>query len=667
MSNQVRFESVKNQAVGNRFCVALILFSVAVTSAQQPAGPAPVANGVVVGRVIDAATKEAIPGARVEIAATPSILPQASPRPPTIRALADAQGRFVFRQLLPGSYVLTATTGSNGFDQAGFLITGMGHLIAPYLNGGYGQRRPNGPLQDLKLEQGAVMADAVITLWKGASIDGIVVDEAGEPLVGMIVAAVRRTSDGLITTGPTARTDDRGMYHIGALAPGEYAVVVPQTQVLLPQSALDAAAAAAPGFLLTSQFNATGAPMPGRPGSVAKGVLIGGMISTSFQPPAANSLMTSGAQSRHLYQSTFHPSATTLDQARIVRVGSGDEANGVDVQLTPVVAVAVSGTLLDGGVPVPHFGVRLMPADSGDGSEVLELALSATDAQGRFLFPLVPAGQYRLFAQRHTAMPVGQSPQGTAIYQEPRTLSETPGAWAGGTIAVADKPLEDLALSLRPGFRISGRVIFDGAAAPPARDRLNQFAISAVPARALRRQALPTAIGQIDTSSRVAIPGLSPGRYILKWPDLLPGWTVESVTIDGRDVADAGFEVTDTDIVDLVVTFTDRPASISGVVRTGRSVTDPDASVFLFPADRARWRDANTTTRVVRTVRVDATGAFLFPAVIPGDYLVVAASDSLASDWPDQRLLAQLSQTAAPIRVVPHQSITVPLVTLEVR
>ena len=129
-------------------------------------------------------------------------------------------------------YAISATTGSNGFEQSGFLVTGGGHLVAPYLNGGFGQRRPNGPLQNLTLEQGAVVTDAVIALWKGASIDGTVVDEAGEPLVNMIVAAVKRTSDGVLTTGPTTRTDDRGMYHIVALAPGDYVVVVPQTQVL---------------------------------------------------------------------------------------------------------------------------------------------------------------------------------------------------------------------------------------------------------------------------------------------------------------------------------------------------------------------------------------------------------------------------------------------------
>jgi hypothetical protein len=135
----------------------------------------------------------------------------------------------------------------------------------------------------------------------------------------------------------------------------------------------------------------------------------------------------------------------------------------------------------------------------------------------------------------------------------------------------------------------------------------------------------------------------------------------------GRDVTDAAFEITDSDIADLVVTFTDRPASITGVVRSAAAVADPEVSVFMFPADRARWRDASATSRVVRTVRVDATGSFVFPTVIAGDYYVVAIADGQAYDWPDQKLLARLSAVAASVRVVPHQVMSVSLSTVEVR
>lgn len=628
-------------------------------AAQQAA---PVANGVIIGKVIDAATKAPVAGARVEIGAAPGSLPVGTAPPQGIRALTDTEGRFVFRQLLPGTYAISATTGANGFEQSGFLVTGLGHLIAPYLNGGFGQRRPNGPLQNLRLDQGAVVSDAVIALWKGASIDGTVLDEANDPLVGLIVAAVRRTSDGVLTTGPTTRTDDRGMYHISALAPGDYVVVVPQTQVLLPVSAVEAAFAPAPDPLLGRQFSAAGAPSP-----TQAGIAAGGVLSASTPPVASNALLTPATRVRHMYQSTFHPAAAAFEQARVITVRSGDEAAGVDVRLTPVPASSVSGTLMDGGVPVPHFGVRLLPVDSADGAQVLDVASAATDAEGRFTFPLVPAGQYRLFAQRPTAVPSGTTPQGGVTYAEPRSLAETAGAWSAGTVTVGDRPVEDVILTLRASFKLSGRAVFDGTGSPPARDRLNQFRFSAVPARAPGRIAPPVPISQIDTSGRVLIGGLSPGRYILKWPDLLPGWSVESVTMTGRDQTDVAFEITDSDIADLVVTFTDRPASLTGVVRSAAAVADPEASVFLFPADPVRWRDASTTSRVVRTVRVDATGSFAFPAVVPGDYFVVAVADGQAHDWPDQRLLARLAAVASSVRVVAHQPMSVPLYTVEIR
>ena len=637
--------------------VVFVVFASAAIAAQPPA---PVANGVISGRVIDAATKAPVAGVLVEIGASPSSIAPGSPRPQPVRALSDAQGRFVFRQLLPGSYAISATTGSNGFEQAGYLVTGMGHLIAPYLNGGFGQRRPNGPLQDLKLEQGAVMTDAVIALWKGASIDGRVTDEANEPLVDLIVAAVRRTSDGLLTTGPTARTDDRGMYHISALAPGDYVVVVPQTQVLLPMSAGEAAFAPAPDPLLGRQFSAAGAPSPG-----LAGVAIGNVVSASAPPVVTNVLLTPGTRVRHVYQSAFHPAATALDQAKVITVRSGDEATGVDVQLTPVPAASVSGTLMDGSVAVPHFGVRLLPADTGDGSEVLELASTATDAQGRFTFPMVAAGQYRLFAQRQTGVPTGTTPQGGVTLAEPRTLAETAGAWAEGTVMVGDRPVEDVVLTLRDSYRVTGRVVFDGVAPQPPADRLSQFMVTAVPARAKRRHS-PSVPGGVIEGGQVAIARLSPGRYILKWPDSLPGWSVESVRIGARDVTDAAFEITDTDLIDLVITLTDQPASLAGIVRSAVAA-DSEASVFLFPTDRMRWRDAGSTSRVVRTVRADVSGAFVFPNLIPGEYFVAAVADAHAYDWPDQKLLARLSAVASTVRVLPRQRMSVSLSTMELR
>lgn len=640
------------------FLVFLVCASTVVAARQS----APVANGVILGRVVDAVTKAPLPGVLVDLSPVAGGQAGSSAPQPRLRTLTDAQGRYIFRLLLPGRYVIATTMGSNGFEPSGFLVTGLGHLIAPYLNGGFGQRRPNGPLQDLNLEQGAMVADAVISLWKGASVDGTVVDESNEPLVGLVVAAVRRTSDGVMTTGPTTRTDDRGMYHIGALAPGDYVVVVPQTQVLLPVSALEEAFAPTPDPLLGRKFTAAGAPSP-----TEVGVTVGGVVSATTPPVAANALLAPVGKVRHAYQSTFHPAATALGQAGVVTLRSGEEVNGVDVQLRPVPATPVSGVLMDGGTPVPHFGVRLLPADTGDGADVMDVAFSATDAQGRFTFPLVPAGQYRLVAQRQTAVPAGATPQGGVTYAEPRSVAESAGAWAEGTVTVAESPVDDVILTLRSSIRVGGRALFDGASTPPTRERLNQFTMTAVPTRPARRHVPSPSGSQIDPAGNILITTLAPGRYILKWPETLPGWSVESVTIAGRNVTDAAFELADEDITNLVITFTDQPASISGLVRSALGSLDNEASVFMFPADRTRWRDARSSNRLVRTVRVDANGGFTISNVIPGEYFVVAVSDAQAYDWPDQKLLSRLSGVASTVRATPRQRSAVALATMDIR
>jgi len=64
---------------------------------------------------------------------------------------------------------------------------GLGPQVGPYLNGGYGQRRPGGLLQSLDLAVDEQIDDVVIKLWQGGTIDGRVFDEAGEPLGDVVV------------------------------------------------------------------------------------------------------------------------------------------------------------------------------------------------------------------------------------------------------------------------------------------------------------------------------------------------------------------------------------------------------------------------------------------------------------------------------------------------
>ena len=82
-------------------CLAAALAAASVLSAQQ-AGPAqPAGTGVVLGRVIDAASSAPLAGVIVTL--VPSAGPTGTTPPPIRNILTDQQGRFVFRLVSQGS------------------------------------------------------------------------------------------------------------------------------------------------------------------------------------------------------------------------------------------------------------------------------------------------------------------------------------------------------------------------------------------------------------------------------------------------------------------------------------------------------------------------------------------------------------------------------------
>src|SRR5687767_9531350 len=193
------------------------------TAGAPPGQP----TGMIIGQVVDAATGDPVAEAIVRLT-MPKYLEH--PTTPKGRVIADSEGRFFFTDLPPGEYFLQAAKDG-------------------YAPGTYGQRRAWGQSQLVSLGQGERPTDITLRVWKYGVIAGTVVDEAGEPVVGVAVRALMkdvvagRTRYGNMEVipelVPTATTDDRGIFRLSQLKPGTYVVLVPSTQTTVPAAFLE--------------------------------------------------------------------------------------------------------------------------------------------------------------------------------------------------------------------------------------------------------------------------------------------------------------------------------------------------------------------------------------------------------------------------------------------
>jgi protocatechuate 3,4-dioxygenase beta subunit len=635
--------------------IAALTASVLVSalSAQNPGtsgrGVAP-AKGLIVGRVLDAVSN--VPLASVIVSLAGAQLTS------SIRVLTDAKGQFLFRNVPAGSFTLRATIG--GFGQtSGFSWAGLGPQVGPYLAGGYGQRRPGGLLQPIDVADGEQVADVVITLWQGGSIDGTIRDEAGEPLVDVFVAAARRSSDGRLLNGPSVRTDDRGAYHLGTLVPGDYVIVVPQLQGAMPSATSDALATTTNRPLSAKLANSAAPTFTG--GIAVGGSLIGADLPTNTSGNALSPVPQGDAL--HVYQTTYAPSTTALSAATTVRVSPGEAHSGVDVSMRPVRAVAVSGTLVDDLGPVQNFGVRLFTRGDDTGAIPFDVSFTSTDARGRFTFPLVPAGHYRVVAMRYATTHFG--PDVVLPPPGPPRAADRFGASAQQEITVGDQDVSEIALQLRLGVEASGRVVFRGSGRRPSADVMRRLLVFVSPFEPHSRSFAPRPLSvNPDAKDGFGIQNISPGRYVLTVNDAASA-SLLSVSVGGKPVTERPLVIGTADLDDIVIELTDRPAEVVGTVRSRAGLPDADAGVVLFPTDRRRWPEVRVGARMFRSGRTSRTGAFSLRPVLPGEYFVAAVADDATSEFPEPRFLEALAGVATTVRVGVGEKLNATLTTVD--
>ena len=518
---------------------------------------------------------------------------------PTTRLVGtDDEGRFLFDGLPAGSFTLSVT-------KPGYVQTF------------YGSKHPGrGPGMLIALADGG-REDVTVKILPGAAITGVLTDVAGRPApsVPVIAVALRATP---ATPPASATTDDRGVYRIYGLAPGDYLVsAVPRVVFWRGYPISDIAATTDDEVAWARRVLETGAPGAPPP------------------PPMPRTGPTVA------YAPVYYPG--TPDPAAAVRVvvGTAEERSGIDLSIRAVPMSRVAGTLVDAsGQPVTNASVALYPrrreqpsaADLLVSSGALTLP-RATMSGAAFSIASVAPGDYTLVARTGTPQRGAPPSAGGSL-------------WSVTDLTVDGFDQTNLLLRLLPGVNLSGAIVFKRATLPPPVN-VTTIDMTLSPAGVASGTA-PAPRAFIEPGGTFRFSSIPPGFYVLKvTPPAAAAsatWTLESAILKGRDLSEGRFEVrSGADLDGLVVTFTDHPSRISGrlVDAAGGPVTR--YSIVVFPSDRALWLP---DTRRIRITPPSTDGSFGVAGLPPGEYAIAAAEDVDIADLRDPSFLARLLATA---------------------
>ena len=592
-------------------------------SAAQANPTAPVATGLLMGQVVD-----------VDGTPIPDAIVQTSGR----RVMTNRAGRFVFFDLPKGNFSLTAAK-------------------AGYLPGAAGRMRAGGPAQPIELADGQRVGNIRITLWRAGSITGTLYDDAGEPLTGAPIWLLMRsyqTGRAKWAELSSATTDDRGVYRLANLSPGDYIPCVLASQSSMPTALIDAFAAARVAGTTTEFQRPYQSPSIGFSARVpTAGIRMGESVLHTVGPYSGGMVPPTPGEDAVIYsfQTTCHPNAIAVSHAQVITLAVGEERVGADIRLKLVPGVTIEGTVVGPAGPVPHVGVRLASDFAPDLSYEMtwEAALTISDARGRFAFLGVPAGNYTLRALKAPLLPqppplprpIPGAPPPPPPSLPP--LPTEPTLWANMPLAVGPEGIRDLTIKLQTGMRVSGRIQFDGKAARPEPTAIVDYGVSLEPVDGHAiGYPLDMRVERDGTFTSLEIP---PGRYLVRFWNPGTPWTLKAAMLEGRDASVVPVDLQG-GVGDITVVLTDTPTEVTGIVRDEKGATDPTAGVVVFAVEREGWSSYGQSPRRLRYVRPNRVGLYRIVGLPPGQYFLAAVDDASSENWQDPRVLEAILRRA---------------------
>ena len=499
----------------------------------------------------------------------------------------------------------------------------------------YGAKRIGRPGTPIVLDEGQQVTDLVLRIPRGAVLTGTVLDEDGQPLSGAFVrtalSVIRNGEGTFVPAGTPQTTDDRGVYRIYGLMPGEY-LVSGSARLGGHAHGLDVRAVSDEDVRralreITTPFTSS------RPGQLTP--------DESYRPPPDD---RAGPVA---YAPVYYPGVMFPEQAARLTLAAGEERRGVDFQLPLVPTATIEGTVTAPPGVSPHVTVNMVAAGLNTGGFLgAHFQAARADAEGRFRFRGIAPGQYSILARGGpTAAPGrgrGAPPAGGPQY------------WAQADIVVDGRDVSGVLLALQPGLTVSGLVRFDGSSAEPSQDP-SKVRVMLQMAGGVGEIRLSTLPAQMDANGTFTITGVTPGRYHVAASVMgpAPKWFLSAAAAGGADIFDAPLDLQPTRPPgEIVLSFTDRPTELTGLVQDASGAPAPGYHIVVFTTDRSRWAPRS---RRIQAGRPSADGRYTFRNLPPGEYHLAAVEDVEPGEWFDPAFLQRLVDASVTVTLAEHE------------
>jgi hypothetical protein len=320
----------------------------------------------------------------------------------------------------------------------------------------------------------------------------------------------------------------------------------------------------------------------------------------------------------HDYAPTYYPGTADPAAAAPIQVIQGNELRGIDVTLSRTRTVRVSGrvTSPSGSQGSGNTLVFLMPREGGIRGYTSRNTTAARE--GRFEIAGVIPGSYTIAAHR---------------YEDGRRST------ASQPVEVGEAGVENISLSLAPGFDVPGQVRVEGEPEP----RFGNAVVSFLPAG---EASLGGAMGgRLKADGGFTLSGVAADHYRVNVTGMPENAYVKSARLGEAEMLENG-AVVGAGAGPLEIVLSAAGGTVEGVALDDKRQPAPGAVVVLAPGERRRHR-----RELFKDVATDQYGRFSIKGIAPGDYRLFAWQEVEQRAWQDPEFLKNFEKDAEHVAI----------------